>query len=262
MSTLAVGLTPRRRQAFGLLVATEIKLAWRYPVGLFVSIGVPLLLLVIFGSIPKTTHPEKALGGISFFNLYVPSLLVFVLLVLSVGTLPQQLATYRQQGVLRRMSTTPVQPAWLLAAQLTVIVILSVIGITILLGVGAVVFGLALPHSAGGYLGALAALVLTAAATLGLGLCGAALAGTPQIAQAITMVLFYPLAFFSGLYVPLSVIHSGAIHLIAKVMPTGAGFNALHAVFTGQSPGAEPLLVLAGWAVVAGLAAARLFRWE
>jgi ABC-2 type transport system permease protein len=262
MSTLVLAHDPRRRKAFSLLVASELKLAVRYPVGIVVAFGIPLLLLVIFGSIPGTTRPVAAFGGISFFNLYVPTLLVFVLLALGVGFLPQTLASYRQQGVLRRMSTTPVSPSWLLAAQLTVSVVLATASIAVLLGAGAGIFNLALPHDLGGYLVSLAALVLTMAALLGLGLCAAALAGTPQLAGAVTALLFYPLAFFSGLYVPLSEIHSGAITTISKILPTGAGFNALHAAFTGHSPGVEPLLVLVGWALVSGLAAARLFRWE
>lgn len=262
MTTLVLAHDARRRKAFGLLMASELKLALRYPVGIVVAFGIPLLLLVVFGSIPGTTRPVAAFGGISFFNLYVPTLLVFVLLALGVGSLPQALATYRQQGVLRRMSTTPVSPSWLLAAQLTVSAALAAISIGVLLGAGAGIFNLALPHDVGGYLVSLAALALTAAATLGLGLCAAALAGSPQVAQAVTALLFYPLAFFSGLYVPLSEIHSGAITTIAKVLPTGAGVNALHAAFTGTSPGAEPLLVLAGWALATSLAAARLFRWQ
>jgi len=220
------------------------------------------MLVVIFGSIPATTRPVRAFGGISFFNLYVPTLLVFVLLATGVAFLPQQLASYRQQGVLRRMSTTPVPPSWLLAAQLTVNLILAAIAIAIIIGVGAGIFGLTLPHTAGGYLVSLASLILTAAAILGLGLCAAALAGTPQTAQAITGLLFYPLAFFSGLYFPLAAIHSTLISQISKALPTGAGFNALHAAFTGHSPGAGPLLVLAGWAILTTLAASRLFRWE
>jgi ABC-2 type transport system permease protein len=262
MSALVLALGHRSRMAFGRLVASELKLAMRYPVGVIVAFGIPLLLLVIFGSIPGTTRPLAALGGISFFNLYVPTLLVFVLLALGVGSLPQTLATYRQQGVLRRMSTTPVSPSWLLAAQLTVSLLMSTISIATLLGVGAAIFHLALPHDLGGYLVSFAALVLTAAAMLGLGLCAASLAGSPQIAQAITALLFYPLAFFSGLYVPLSEIHSALITTISKILPTGAGFNALHAAFTGHSPGAEPLLVLVGWALVTSVGAARLFRWE
>lgn len=260
MSTLA--FTPRRRRAFRLLVATEMKIGLRRPVGIFIAVAIPLVLLVIFGSIPATTRPDAALGGISFFTLYVPSLLVFVLIAVALGGLPQQLAAYREQGVLRRLATTPVPPSWLLAAQLTVSVILATIAIVILLGVGAIAFGLAFPPTVGGCLVALVSLVLTVAATLGIGLCGAALAPNPQVAGAFQALCFYPLAFFSGLYVPIQEIHSQLISTIAKVLPTGAGFNALHASFLGHSPGIEPLVVLVAWAIGCSVAAARLFRWE
>jgi ABC-2 type transport system permease protein len=262
MSSLALTLTPRQRRAFGLLVASEMKIGLRRPVGVFVAVAIPLVLLVIFGSIPATTRPDAALGGISFFTLYVPTLLVFVLLAVGLGGLPQQLAAYREQGVLRRLSTTPVPPSWLLAAQLTVSLILATIGIVILLGAGAIVFNLALPPTVGGCLVALVSLVLTVAATLSLGLCAAALASSPQVAGAFQALFFYPLAFFSGLYVPIQELHSSVLSTIAKVIPTGAGFDALHASFLGHSPGIEPLLVLAVWAIGCSVAAARLFRWE
>jgi len=262
MSILTLAHDPRRRHAFGLLLLSEIKIAWRRPAGLIVAVGVPLALLVIFGSIPSTTQPRAVFGGISFFTLYVPTLLVFVLIAVGVGGLPQQLATYREQGVLRRLSTTPVPPSWLLAAQMGVSVILAVIGVTILLGVGVLAFNLALPRTPGGDLLTLLSLVLTVAATLGLGLCTAALAASPQIANAVSALLFYVLAFFSGLYIPLQSIHSTLIHDIARALPTGAGFDAVHASFLGQTPGVEPLLVLGAWAIVSSLAAARLFRWE
>lgn len=262
MSTLTLAHDPRRRRAFGLLLSSEIKIAWRRPAGLIVAVGVPLALLIIFGSIPATTRPRAALGGVSFFTLYVPTLLVFVLIAVGLGGLPQQLATYREQGVLRRLATTPVSPSWLLGAQMVVSVILAVIGIVILLGVGVLAFDLALPRTAGSDLLSLLSLFLTVAATLGLGLCTAALAGSPQIASAVSTLMFYVLAFFSGLYVPLQSIHSQVIHDIARALPTGAGFNALHASFLGQSPGVEPLLVLTGWAIASSVAAARVFRWE
>ena len=76
---------------------------------------------------------------------------------------------------------------------------MAALGIALLLGAGAGAFGLTLPHSVGGILVFLLALVLTAAATLGLGLCVAALASSPQVAAAISGVMFYLLAFFSGL---------------------------------------------------------------
>lgn len=262
MSTLPFAMTPQRRRAFGLLLSTEMKIGLRRPVGPVVAVAIPLVLLVIFGSIPATTRPEAALGGISFFTLYVPTLLVFILIAVGLGNLPQQLAAYREQGVLRRLSTTPVPPSWLLAAELTLSLILATIGITILLGVGGVAFGLAFPPTLGGCLVALVSLLLTVAATLGLGLCAAALAPSPQIAGAFQALCFYPLAFFSGLYIPIQELHSQVISAIAKVLPTGAGFNALHASFLGHSPGIEPLVVLAAWGIGCSVAAARLFRWE
>jgi hypothetical protein len=88
MSILAFALTPRRRRAFGPLLATEMKIGLRRPVGAFVAVAIPLILLVIFGSIPATTRPEAALRGISFFTLYVPTLLVFILIAVGLGACP------------------------------------------------------------------------------------------------------------------------------------------------------------------------------
>ncbi len=88
MSTSAAACSPSRRRVYGLLVLTELRLAWRNPVGLIFCLGLPMLLLVIFGSIPSLTQPKREFGGVSFFTVYVPTLLVLVLLVLGLLSLP------------------------------------------------------------------------------------------------------------------------------------------------------------------------------
>jgi hypothetical protein len=40
------------RTAFGKLIRSEARLAWRQPVGLAFGVGLPLVLLVVFASIP------------------------------------------------------------------------------------------------------------------------------------------------------------------------------------------------------------------
>ena len=65
-----------------MLVLTELRLAWRNPVYLVFGLGLPVLLLVIFGSIPSLTQPSKEFGGVSFFTIYTPTLMVLVLIVL------------------------------------------------------------------------------------------------------------------------------------------------------------------------------------
>jgi ABC-2 type transport system permease protein len=248
-----------RARAFSLLVATEAKLAWRLPTGLIFGLALPVLLLVIFGAIPALSRPKQQFGGISFFSLYAPTLILLVLLVLSLLSLPMQLAGYREQGVLRRMWTTPVAPAFLLAAQLALNLALAAAGIGLVLGVGAGAFGLVLPADAAWFA---LAVVLSAGALFALGLCVAAVAGTTQVATGIGLALFYPLAFFAGVYFPLTVIGSNLVNQISEALPSGAAFDALHASFLGHSPGGEALGVLAGYTVVFTAAAVRWFRWD
>jgi ABC-2 type transport system permease protein len=259
MTAAAAAHRRHRARALWLLVATEAKLAWRLPTGLIFGLALPALLLVIFGSIPALSRPKPQFGGISFFSLYAPTLIVLVVLVLSLLSLPIQLAGYREQGVLRRMWTTPVAPSFLLAAQLALNLALAAAGIGLVLGVGASAFGLVLPADAGGFALSVA---LTVGALFALGLCVAAVAGTTQLATGIGLALFYPLAFFAGVYFPLTVIGSNLVNQISEALPSGAAFDALHASFLGQPPGGEALGVLAGYTVVFTAVAVRWFRWD
>jgi len=249
----------RRARALWLLVATEAKQAWRLPTGLIFGLALPALLLVIFGSIPALTHPKQQFGGISFFSLYAPTLILLVLLVPGLLSLPMQLAGYREQGVLRRMWTTPVAPSFLLAAQLALNLALAAAGIGLVLGVGGGAFGLVLPADVGGFA---LSVVLSAGALFALGLCVAAVAGTTQVATGIGLALFYPLAFFAGVYFPLTVIGSNLVNQISEALPSGAAFDALHASFLGHFPSGQALGVLAGYTVVFAAAAVRWFRWD
>ena len=259
MTAAAIRHRRRRARALWLLVTTEAKLAWRLPTGLIFGLALPALLLVIFGAIPALSRPKEQFGGISFFSLYVPTLILLVLLVLSLLSLPMQLAGYREHGVLRRMWTTPVAPSFLLAAQLALNLALAAAGVGLILGVGAGAFGLVLPADVGGFA---LSVVLSAGALFALGLCVAAVAGTTQVATGIGLALFYPLAFFAGVYFPLTVIGSSLVNQISEALPSGAAFDALHASFLGQFPSGEALGVLAGYTVVFTVAAVRWFRWD
>ena len=51
------------RSAFGKLLTAEARYQWRVPVGLIFGIGVPLMLVIIFGLIPAANTPDEAMGG-------------------------------------------------------------------------------------------------------------------------------------------------------------------------------------------------------
>ena len=94
-------------------------------------------------------------------------LAAFALAAIAILSLPIPLASYREQGILRRLSTTPVPPAWVLGAQLVVNACIAVAGMAILLLTGIAGRGLTM-RSPGGFV---LAAVLTALACLGIGLC-------------------------------------------------------------------------------------------
>ena len=83
MSTLMLARPRAPRAAFGNIVRNEARLAWRQPSGLIVSVGISLLLLIIFGEVPAFQASSARLGGLSAFDVYLPVLISFVIVVLA-----------------------------------------------------------------------------------------------------------------------------------------------------------------------------------
>jgi ABC-2 type transport system permease protein len=258
MSTHAVLLPARTpRSAFGKLLQSEAKIAWRVPLG-FLGVAVPVLVLVIFGTIPAMSKPAGSLGGLSYFSVYFPILIAFAVATLSLISLPVHLASYREQSILRRMSTTPVPPAWMFAAQVIINLALAVLAVGILVVAGTAGFGLGAPKQAAGFT---VALVLTIAAMFAIGLWVSAIARTTGGAGAIGQLFLYPLLFSAGLWLPQERM-APALRQLSEWLPLGASVRALQSSMQGIFPSVQSLLVLAAWAVVSGFLAVRFFRWE
>ena len=244
------------RSAFGKLLTAEARYQWRVPVGLIFGIGIPMMMVIIFGLIPAANTPDES--GRTVFNWFFPSLLTLAIAMLALVFLPTHLAEYRQQGILRRMGTTPVPPAWMLAAQVAINLALAVAGLVVLVLAGTVGFGLGAPRHPGGFTLALA---LSIAAMFAIGLWISAIARTQNAAQGIGHLLLWPMLFFAGMLFPRSFMPA-VLRDIADWTPSGAAVQAMEDSMFGAFPSAQLLLVLAGWAVVFGFLAVRFFRWE
>jgi ABC-2 type transport system permease protein len=240
------------------LTFTESKLFLRDPMAVFFAVAFPPLLLAILGAIPAFREPSEDLGGLRVIDLYVPIMVGFVLAMLAISVVPTYLATYRERGILRRLSTTPVQPAGLLLAQLAMALVMALVAVVGVLGVGVVAFGTSVPRQPVGFL---VALVLAAAALLAVGLLVAAVAPSGKAASGIGTMLFFPLMFFAGLYFPREAMPP-VLRDISDFTPLGAGVQAMSDASAGAWPQPLHLAVMAAFAIVASLAAAKLFRWE
>lgn len=260
MTTQAItGRTRHPAKAFGALVKIEAKLAGRAPVGLVLGFALPVLLLVILGSVPALRKPIHPGSALTLLGQYIPVLIGLVLSMIALVSLPIPLALNRERGWLRRFSTTPVAPAWLLAAQVVVNLVMALMAIVVLVVGGAVFYHVRLPSSQA--FGFLLTLVLVTAAMFAIGLLIAALAPTPQVAGVLGTAFLYPLLFFAGLWVPRQAM-SHMLQRIGDFTPLGAAMRALQDAMQGSFPTARALLVLIAWAVIFGAAAVRYFRWE
>jgi ABC-2 type transport system permease protein len=247
-----------RESAIRLLVFTELKLYLREGYGPVVSFALPLILLIVFGAIPAFNSAQTSLGGYTVLDTYIPVLIAISLGLVSVSIMPGLLASYRDKGVLRRLQTTPVGPVRVLAAQLAINLTSAVLVVIMVLVVARLGYGVAWPAQLAGFI---VAALLTCVALISIGLFIAAVAPTGRAAQITGGIAFYPLMFFAGLWYPLPLM-SSVLRDISYATPLGAAVRAMDDAGAGIWPHPLQLLTLAAYAVVFGLAASRLFRWE
>jgi ABC-2 type transport system permease protein len=245
-------------RAFAKLLLNEARLAWRQPLGPALGLALPLLLLVICGAVPALHRPIKALGGVTYLTLALPILMALVIAIIGIVGLPTPLVVYREQGILRRLSTTPAPPAWVLAAQLAINVGVALTGLTLLIGVGIAAFGLQAPKDVAGF--ALAA-VLSIAAVFAIGLWIAAIARTSTVAKALSVGIMFPLLFFGGLWLPREFMPA-MLRAVSDFTPLGASVQAVESAMRGSFPPLTTLAVLLGYAALFGAMAVKFFQWE
>ncbi|MFF3410893.1 ABC transporter permease [Streptomyces sp. NPDC002742] len=240
------------------VLRTELRLFRREPGSVFWILLFPTLLLVILGSVPSFRHHQADLGGLRTIDAYVPIAVLLGMIVGGLQSMPQTLTGYRERGILRRMSTTPVRPSALLSAQMLVYGAAALLSALCALVVGRLAFGVRLPEQPYGYL---LALLLAVLAALALGAVVSALSRTTRIAGAIGSVVFFPMMFCAGVWIPVQAMPDTLARIVGCT-PFGAAAQALNRAAAGNWPGWTHLGVLVAWTVLLTAGASRWFRWE
>lgn len=241
------------------LLTVEFKLLLReWPVIVF-SLGLPVGLLLILGQIPDLRKADPVLGGQRFVDTQLPAQMILLALLTAAFTvLPGALAGYREQGVLRRMSTTPVHPGRLLGAQLLLNLGVIAVCAVVLITTGWLVLDSRIPEQP---LGFAVALLLGAAAMMALGLVIAAVASNGRTASGIGSVVMFPLLFAGGMWIPREAM-PGWLRVISDYSVVGPFINAMRDSWAGGWPQLSHLAALIAGLAVFSLLAVRLFRWE
>jgi ABC-2 type transport system permease protein len=248
------GSNPRGH--FSELLKVEGKLALREPYGVF-GIVFPVILLALFGFISSQVPRNVGNTGFTVLDLYIPTIMVigFISIALS---LPNSLVRDREIGWLRRVSTTPVHPSRLLAAQLILNLVFAVAMVLIVIFGGEVVFGVALDVNIPLFV---FSIILSIAVIFSLGLVVAAIAPSQTAASGLGGLFFFGLLFLSGLWVQPAQV-GGLLQTIMYYSPSGAAARVLLSSVFNVAPPYETVVTMVVYTAIFALVAIRYFRWE
>ncbi len=255
----------RRNLALGWREAGWVRRSLlRDPQNAFFTIGLPLLYLFIFATLfgSETTRFSGQPGVMTVSTIMTASVVVIGVVSAAFQYPAINLITQRENGVLKRLRSTPVPTGVFVAGQVVNAVAMSVLlaaGVTVL---GVVAYDVPWPGmrmvamAVTVLLGALAGAAAAFPFTRLVGKASAAAAA----AVSVTLVLFFISGnFFPGAELP------PAMRAVASVFPVRPFLLAVLTAFnpdtTGSGFDGGHLAVLAAWAVGGTLGGLRWFRW-
>jgi ABC-2 type transport system permease protein len=167
--------------------------------------------------------------------------------------LPVHLASYREQGVMRRFAAAGF-PRWSFAvAQLVVGLLTTAVSCALLLAVAAPVYGIPAVHD---WWRVALALPLGALAFVSIGVLLGSLLPSARSAQAVGLLLFFP-SFLLGAGGPPPHVMGAAVRHVASPLPLTLLTNAVREPWLGIGTATGSLLAVAALAVAATALAAR-----
>jgi ABC-2 type transport system permease protein len=237
----------------------EVKLFLREPVGAFFTLAFPLMMLFLFGSI-YGNEPTQMFGGYGTIDISVPAYTAMIIATSGLMSITITMAAYRENGILRRLRTTPVSPLVVLAAQVIVVFTMTSLGMVLLIVAGKLVYHMRFDGNAWSVLGGF---VLSSLSFFGLGFILASVLRTARTAQIVGMVLLYPMLFLSGAGFPRELLPE-TIKKVSTFLPLTYVVNLLRGLWIGEawSQHITEVIVLVVMLVVGVLISAKMFRWE
>jgi ABC-2 type transport system permease protein len=246
----------------GLLKLTwlEIKIFVREPLGLFGSVGIPVVVFVVlsrmFGRRLTNSPPDVT----RFVNVGIPVLAAILIALSAVVSLVTIISIYRESGILKRLRATPLRPWTILTSQVLVKLLFTAVTLALMVAAGRRYF----PVNADiPVIGFTIALLFSTWSILSIGFVIASVVPTARFSQPVASFIMYPMIMCSGLFVPIASLPH-ALQGPARVMPLTFAVSLLEGIWKGDAWAAHAgdvaglMLVFA----VCTAVSAKVFRWE
>ena len=232
---------------------SEIRVIARNAEQLLVIIGIPAALLIFFSQVDVL--PTNGQTPIDFL---LPG--IFALAIMSTAMVSLGIATgfERSYSVLKRLGATPLGAGRLILAKSLAVVVVELLQL-------AVLYSIAMMLGKDGATANMALLVVALfAGTLAFAGIGLLMAGTlrAEINLAAQNGLYLLLLLLGGVIFPLDELPE-PLQNVGKMLPSGALADVLRGAITDTAAyGQSSWIVLACWALLAPITAAKFFRWS
>ena len=235
----------------------------RSPVGMFFTLGLPVLMLVLFNALFGGETVETPHGEWSVQQFYTGGLAAFTAVSATYTNLVNVVPIRRDDGMLKRWRSTPIPTGVYIAGWVASAIVIAAVGVMLQLGLGVLLYDLEIDAAK------LPAMVLTfvvgVAAFAAMGMGVAALVPNADSAPAVANATILPLAFISDTFIPIDDDRPGWLR-IADWLPLKAFVNAfqdtLNPLTEGPAIGWGKLAVVAAWGGAGAVLAVAKFRWE
>jgi ABC-2 type transport system permease protein len=213
------------------LVKMELKKFIRQPTSLFLNLLFPAVLTIVF--LFAFADPEMGME----INSLVPGLIVYAVIFL-IMTIAQSFSSERQEGLLKRLNTTPMTSTEFMGSQIITHMLISIVQVVVVIAL-AYLLGFKPNSGIWGILLALPVVAIFALSSVGLGLITATISRTPEAATGISFIFILPMMFF-GTFIPIT----STTQQIASFIPSYYLVDALKMIFEGDWMNSNILLDL------------------
>jgi len=246
----------------------EVKTFFRDKMAVAFVFGLPPILLVLLGSIFGS---QAAAQGVTVGQLFTAGMIAGGIMSTSFQYLAIAIATERENGMLKRLSGTPMPRMAYFAGKVVQVTVCTVAETVLLIAVGMLFYHLHLPTSPARWWTFAWVFVLGSAACSLLGIAASSVPRSAASAMPVITLPFTVLQFISGVYVPFSVVPDW-MRTVASFFPLKWMAQGMRSVFLPEQAAAlEPAgswehgltaLVLAVWIAAGLVLCAKTFRWQ
>lgn len=246
-------------KAFSTFLKTELKLSFR-GIDMFIfAICLPVVILVLIGII-NGNNPAFEGADYTFLDQSFGAISTIAICAGGLMGLPLVLSGYREQKILKRLKVTPASPVILLAVQLIIYMIYSVISLALIFIVAKVFWNFSIKGNILQFLGTYFLVMLS---MFSIGLMVGGIAKNSKSAGSIASILYFPMLIFSGATLPYEVM-PGIMQKIVDILPLTQGIKILKASTLGLPIDniIFPIILMILIFVVCIVISVKFFKWE